>query len=62
MKHGSKTTAQAEEIPLVISIRTKPFMAELRNWRRGNRQVPWRALLTDALEGHFAKQQKEKAA
>lgn len=61
MKSGNKAT-DGDKVPLVISIRTKPYAGRLQNWRRGNRKVPWGVLLGDALDAYFAKQQKEKAA
>jgi ribosomal protein L39E len=49
-----------DQVPEVISIKTKAHAAHLQNWRRGNLRVPWGALLSDALDEYFAK--KGKAA
>lgn len=58
MKNGNKAS-DADKVPLVISIRTKPYASRLQNWRRGNRKVPWGVLLAEALDKFF---EKEKAA
>lgn len=45
---------KGERVPKIIGFRTDRHQKNLRRWRRINKQVPWSALIHNALESYFA--------